>query len=472
MTPRRAAASVAALTALGAVLRIPRLDSGLWFDEIVTLMESVRLPVRAIVTAFPGYNNHPLYSLLAHFCVMAFGEHPWSLRLPAFAFGVASIPLLYLCAVAVTTRTEALLAVLLLTVSYHHVWFSQNARGYTALLCFVLLGTWLLIKLLERPRFPAAAAYSLVVALGCYTHLTMGFVAVSHAIVCIRQAWCQPASVRRRLLVQTALVAMILTGVFAALLYLPMAEQIYAVLSGPRPATSAVATPKWAAVEALRGLRVGFGTVGVVAAVVLLTIGAASYSKRSPVVAFLFMSPGVLTAVVMLAGGLTIRPRFFFSLLGFGLLMLVRGGVECGASVERRLGLARRQVMGPVLVVVIAAISLLSIGYNYRYPKQDYVAALEFIERSRVPSDLVVTAGLATYPYTRYYQRPWRPIERQEELDDVRARSNRVWVVYSFEEYMDARLVGGIHRSCKPQQIFHGTLGGGDVIVCTVERAE
>ncbi len=53
MTRRTAAAVVTAITVTGALLRLPGLDSGLWFDEILTLVESVRIPLRDVVTAFP-----------------------------------------------------------------------------------------------------------------------------------------------------------------------------------------------------------------------------------------------------------------------------------------------------------------------------------------------------------------------------------------------------------------------------------
>ncbi len=62
---------------LGAALRIYHLDSGLWFDEITTLINSVRLELRQIVTQYPGNNDHTLYSVLAHISVTLFGEQPW-----------------------------------------------------------------------------------------------------------------------------------------------------------------------------------------------------------------------------------------------------------------------------------------------------------------------------------------------------------------------------------------------------------
>src|SRR3982751_363400 len=88
--------SLAAVVLVGAALRFHFLDSGLWYDEIVTLVESVRRPFASIVTQFPGSNDHPLYSVLGHLSMTLFGEHAWSLRLPAALFGVAGLPLLYI----------------------------------------------------------------------------------------------------------------------------------------------------------------------------------------------------------------------------------------------------------------------------------------------------------------------------------------------------------------------------------------
>ena len=176
------------LTFLAAALRLHHLDSGLWYDEITTLVDSVRPQFLQIVTHFPGNNDHPLYSVLAHVSVTLFGEHPWSIRLPAMLFGVASIPMLYLFGAAVTSRREALLATAILTVSYHHIWFSQNARGYTALLFWVLLATFLLLRLLSTENRALVVAYGVVAALGSYTHLTMVFVVIGHALICA-SAW-------------------------------------------------------------------------------------------------------------------------------------------------------------------------------------------------------------------------------------------------------------------------------------------
>ena len=124
-------------------LRFYRLGSDLWFDEVLTLVEFARPPLGAIITRFPSPNQHMLYSVLAHAALVTCGESAWALRLPAVFFGLGSLWALFLLGRRLIGTREALLATAIMTVSYHHVWFSQNARGYTALLFFATLATWL-----------------------------------------------------------------------------------------------------------------------------------------------------------------------------------------------------------------------------------------------------------------------------------------------------------------------------------------
>ena len=65
--------ALAALTALAAVLRIIGLNSGMWLDEILTLLQTARRPIWTILTSFPAETQHPLFSLLARISVVMFG---------------------------------------------------------------------------------------------------------------------------------------------------------------------------------------------------------------------------------------------------------------------------------------------------------------------------------------------------------------------------------------------------------------
>lgn len=120
------------------------------------------------------------------------------------------------------------------------------------------------------------------------------------------------------------------------------------------------------------------------------------------------------------------------------------------------------------MVVIIALLSLVSLPYAYAYPKQDFDGALGFLRDHRAGSDPVGTAGLASYPFSRYYHLPWSQIETREEFDRLRANGQRTWMVYSFPEYMEPTLVESLRHYCEVERVFRGTLDGGDVIVCSV----
>ena len=122
--------AVVLLMAVATLLRSMHLNSDLWLDEIGTLVTYLRSPVYEIVRTYVSANQHLLYSVLGRGAVVCFGESPWAIRLPAVIAGVAAIPAMYFMARVITSEREALLSSALLTFSYHHIWFSQDARGY------------------------------------------------------------------------------------------------------------------------------------------------------------------------------------------------------------------------------------------------------------------------------------------------------------------------------------------------------
>jgi mannosyltransferase len=465
-------AALAAMTALAALLRAIGSNDGLWLDEIITLVESVRQPLAQILTVFPGNNQHTLYSVLAHASVASFGEQPWSLRLPALVLGALSPAALYLFAREFTSRSEALLAALLMAVSYHSVWFSQNARGYSSLAFFALVSSWLLLRGLRRSSTGDFVGYAVVSALGAYTHLTMVFLVMGHAVACAVRLGLplDRAAVSRWRL---PFVGFGLAGLMTLALYAPLLLDVRRFfLNRTMPAD--VATPAWAAKALLAGLQLGLGTaLGALAGALLLLVGLWSYVRQSRFLAALFILPGLFTVAAVLALRQPIFPRFLFFLSGFGVLVVVRGAVEIGARLSRRSDGSPAPVtlFGTALVGVMIAASAASLPYDYRYPKQDFEGAMRFVDTHRLVGEPVVTAGGAIYPFLRYYQRDWPGIRSSAQLHDVRARSERVWVIYTLAEYIEADapdLMRTLREECPVSQVFRGTVAGGNVTVCTL----
>jgi mannosyltransferase len=462
---------LALLTALAVTLRSIGLDSGLWYDEIRTLMDSVRSPLARIVTFYPGEHQHTLYSVLAHLSIVAFGEHEWSIRLPSMVIGAATVPLLYVFARELVEKTEALLAALLLAVSYHHIWFSQNARGYAILAFLTLLSSWLLVRGLRRGKPIDFIGYAIAAALGAYTHVTMVFVVASHALLCALplgvpglnkgavERWRLPA------------LGFALAGALTLLLYAPMLVEMQRVVE-QRPSPVRRATTGWALGEALRGLRIGLGSVvGLAVAASFFVAGLWSYLKQSRFLPGLFLLPGIVTVSAAVALHRPVRPRFLVFLAGFGMLIVVRGALEIGRLVGRRAsaGAGRSQTFGIALALVIVLVSAASLGTNYRYPKQDFAGAMRFVETRRAPDEPVVTAGPATYPYRAYFNRPWEGVTTLGQLEAIRARGRRVWVLYTLASYIEndaPDLMRALRSECVVAGVFRGTVGNGDVTVC------
>ena len=467
----RAGAGIAVLAGLviaAAVLRAIGANDGLWFDEILTLVLFVRPPLEQIVTEYPNSNNHPLYSVLAHLAVGVFGEQPWSLRLPAILFGVAAVPAVHALGRAVTDRRESLLAAALVAVSYHHIWFSQNARGYTALALCAVGCTWLLLKGWRsgRPRY--FVLYGIVAALGVYTHLTMVLMVVAHAAVMAADGWWSGVD-RRRLMLGAAGIA--IAGAVSIAFYAPMAKAVVAFFSGPSPEAANVATPVWAIKETLKGLRLGLGAIGALSALLLFAAGLWSFWKQDRFATGLFVVPGVATAAALLVLHSPIRPRFFFFLSGFAVLLVVRGTTVAVASLVRAFparAQSYRTVMATAVIVLMVGASLASLPRGYRYPKQDYEGAMRFVDSIAAPDQRVLTAGLAVYPYREYYGRPWRPVESEPDLRSEQHGGREVILVYTFPEYTDAALMRAVADTCRPIRVFRATVAGGDIVVCAM----
>ena len=96
--------ALAALTLLATALRLFGLDSDLWLDEVVSLVNYFRRSPSAILTAYQSPNQHLLYSVLASISRSTFGESAWSVRLPAALAGIASIPAFFWLASGRTIR--------------------------------------------------------------------------------------------------------------------------------------------------------------------------------------------------------------------------------------------------------------------------------------------------------------------------------------------------------------------------------
>jgi len=159
------------LLLLSVALRLIRLETSFWMDEIITITRFVPEPWLKIISEVPYPNNHILYTLLAKLSILVLGEKEWSARLPALIFGSLTPGLLYLIVRKRFSDLAGFCAGLFLALNYWSVWFSQDARGYSALILFGLLSNWLCLEYLDRGERKLVIAYALVSALCVWFYL-------------------------------------------------------------------------------------------------------------------------------------------------------------------------------------------------------------------------------------------------------------------------------------------------------------
>lgn len=458
---------VAGILVAALLVRLIHLDAELWYDEIETLVRYVSLPVNHILGTYDSQNQHPLYSLLARVAWVATGGDDWSIRLPAVLFGVASLWAAYRFAKGVVSRTEAVLVMLILAVSYHHVWFSQNARGYTAMLFFTILATHTLLRLVDGKEPPArlAWAYAGWMALATFTHLTAALVAVGHALALVSAlAW------RRDLRwLRWPAAALALSGLLTVLLYAPILPQLVPVVLAPTMEGVEVewTSGRWFLGEMFRVLASGVpgGLATVAVAVTVLSIGVASCWRQSRLLVLACLWPIVVTLVTMLALGHNLWPRFFFFAAAFIVLFAVRGGFTLVRFVLPR----RAEAVALGGAVAVAALSAVTVPRAWQ-PKQQFLAAAQFVGTERQPGDAVVAVDMAAFAYDmRGRPAGWVSVSTVEELQALESQATRLWLLTTFSTHLRAlspELAAHVAAPAyREVRVFPATVGGGEIRV-------
>ena len=194
---------------VGAALRLYRLDSqSLWQDEGLQYFVASAENIGAVLDRTWWRTWHPPFSFFIHHLFLLAGDSDFFLRLPSALFGIGSLPLCYVLFKRLAAAPTAAFAVLVLTVSPFHIWYSQEGRMYAQLLFFFLLSSVILLQALERGRWQWWVFYALAVAAGMFTHVMMAFGVLANVLWVLLYH-------RRHLF------HLIVSGAMAALLFLP-----------------------------------------------------------------------------------------------------------------------------------------------------------------------------------------------------------------------------------------------------------
>lgn len=474
------------LVAMAVALRLNNLAGDLWLDEITTAIDSRRASLGELLTTYTFAGRHLLNSLLVRVSTELFGPSEWAIRLPAWLFGVAGVPATYFLARSVFNRREAMLTAGLVATSYHHVFFSLNARGYTGYLFFVTLGTAFLLRALESGRRRDWGLYAAAMWLAGATQLLAAFAAAAHALV-VAAAWWKASRDGRgwRTGVRRAAGAGGLVALGWLLVYAPVLPQIAAYTATyEQPGLGFAAFSLEHLREWIRGLAVGFGAgtvVGGLLAAGLALLGSVAVLRWRPLFGLALLLPLVVQASYQLLAGHQISPRFYIWILPAGCLILI----AAAALAARRAGestavrsrwTVRWTAMAPVLLVgLIAAASLTSLWSRRDVPKQASRASLDWILAHRQAGEPIAAVHLARWGLRFYGPRAglaegtdYAIVTSSAELAKLRQSGGRVWVVTTFHRALrleHGEILAYLEDHFERVREFPATVGDAEVVI-------
>lgn len=169
--------SVAAVTALGLILRLIRIDfQPLWFDEGYSFYFAGS-SVSTLIAATAVDIHPPLYYLLLKGWMALLGVGPIQARLLSVAIGTITIPLLFALGRQVAGSRVGLAAAALLAVSPFHIYYSQEVRMYGLITLLAVLAGFLTLRAFERVNhWPGWVASALAIAGSLYTQYYAAFI--------------------------------------------------------------------------------------------------------------------------------------------------------------------------------------------------------------------------------------------------------------------------------------------------------
>jgi len=461
---------LAAILAFALILRVIGLNQPLWYDELITLHTHLRLPWSDMMSDYE-MNHHYLYSFQTKLIVALFGDAPWALRLQAVLFGIGSIAAVWVLTRTIATTRYAHITAALLAISYHHIWFSQNARGYTELMFWSAVGLILFLRGLRTPSLSTWIWFAITLALAVFTHLTGFFFFFAMGVVWL--IWAALRAVKGTLTktqITLPAASFIAGGLLTLLLYAPV---LPGVLSNAASVggTSEIdvmqefQNPVWTVLEAVRTVASGLGPlIGIVAlAVITLSIlGAARIKPREPLFAMVVLAHILLTMLLLYSLGMRIWPRFFFVDIGFLLALIVLGVAFVCDYLKRWIPHA--------FTIAVAAMLLISAGLafqNYRAPKQNIQGPIDLITRSAESNDEIYAAGFVGKLYVDHLTPDWKLIMTAEDLQRALTNPARKWLVVGFPG-RSFRAIDGLDDAVEAFDLverFPGTLGDGAILV-------
>ncbi|MFQ5921955.1 MAG: glycosyltransferase family 39 protein [Anaerolineales bacterium] len=366
---------------------------GLWFDEAYSIFVA-KLPLAFSMNVLISDGVHPpLYYLIQRIALLL-GEGEAAVRLPAMLFGLLAVPLMFLLGNLWAGERTGLIAAALIVLSPFHIWYSQEARMYSALMTLSILCMFAYTRLLQPGRHRGIeAVFVLASGLAYLTHyfaLFLPLVQFAHIAVNFKR---QHGLLARWLVLQ-------LLAAIPLLLWLYLIYQQPQVIVGigwievPRP------MDLW---YTLVNFSIGFveqsdvlRAVGAILFGGLAILGARTRWRLDFVASLVVLwalLPLVLTFLISLKRPMYVDRFLILSLPAF--VLLVAKGLD---SMRRQ---ARLAAGSAVLLLLMYGVVTFTFGTAQQ--KEDWRGAAKYLSRAAADEALVVRTLQMVIPLAYYH---------------------------------------------------------------------
>lgn len=416
---KQALAYFLSLLGLSFMLRLIRINQGLWYDEIYTLLRFVYAPWKYILVSLPVPNNHILYTLLAKVSISLFGLSEWSVRLPSVIIGGVTPALLYVFFRKRLGEFIAFIACLFMCLSFWMVWFSQDARGYSGFILFSALSNIFYLDWLKDRAQKSGIFYVVSSVICFYFFFYTGFIVASQ----LAYGFIYWVKNRKSQNFYAFLLPMIPLGI-ALGLYSAGLESLY-YYSQTRGKDIA---GRWLDIvlfkDTLKLLAGSHLLYFSACAFALFLIGLFKVHKSYSGLVWLYVFATILLLGATLFLRIFIYARFLAFLIPFFYLGIACA-IDLGAdTMPSRFSTIKKSHIRIILTAIFSLFLCLSLARYYVLGKQGFKDAARYIYKN-YPTKDVISFGLSAYEY-RYYDKYAEPCEDYQCLRDANLRTKLV----------------------------------------------
>jgi uncharacterized membrane protein len=429
------------ITVLGAILRAVNLNQSFWGDEIIAITDFVK-PYR--FWRYIELADHLLYTFFGLLSLRLFGESEIAFRMPAYLFGVLTIPALYYSAQCLFTKKEALIATILLCVSAFHIQYSNEARGYSALALLSLVSSLLFLKIIiqthpEKLNKKEIIAFCALTVMGLLSHFYYIWVLFAQFFTTISIVALKRSARNKNAYILTAstasnLFAAMVSGLLLTfLIYGPEFTTAflhkYIGWKGAGEAVSLKAVSYLFTGNQIIGLGIGFSVL------ILFSLLNLWQNRRFILVIyciFLFIFPFLMVKIIC-KNAFT---RYFIYSLPFLMILLAHIMV----IVSDKFSYFGKWIILTVFILTFTVLQAPALAHYYR----NYQAGLEdhrrvgrLIDKLAGDDEIVSAIGLSNQQ-AQYYIKKHRVIylSDQELRRQLESSDRRVWLIVTFPDFL------------------------------------